>query len=38
MTLNGNALRAYEQLECENIFVSISHEQNYAVAMVTLEK
>ena len=38
MTLSGNALRAFEQLECENIFVSISHEQNYAVAMVTLEK
>ena len=38
MVLSGNALAYSKQIGCENIFVSIRHEQNYAVAMVTLEK
>lgn len=37
MTLSGKALEYSKQIGCSNILVSISHEQNYAVAMVTLE-
>lgn len=38
ITLSGKAQSSFDLINGKNIFVSISHEHDYAVAMVTLEK
>ena len=38
ITLSGNAQNSFNQIGGKNIFVSLSHEHDYAVAIVTLEK